>query len=354
METVVITHRFLQRCSVWSARAGKGRGPGRDHDPGEFERVGLHVLTRQQLTRSTVGGQADHKSSADEKSSGHSGRTSCPLDKRTGSAVAGAAKQPVQEFRVAVRDIDHLQAALRARHEHHITAAHAESSRHRCQRCLGGLAVNRTLSHPDDQRAIMPAAHTGTRRTRPHPDHDPHKLTVAPRPGGWFVPMIVVAGASPIFGKIEMGGLGSGPAGSAVHLNDTTVTGPALTRLRPGTAARPGTVTLCASHPTAGQRALAAMNWAPALALYLAVILLLAQLLRGARTAGPFAVTVARRLRFLGWLVLAGSVIVTAGQSLARAPSCRPSSPARYRQRATRPRPALPSSWCPCCWPAGC
>jgi hypothetical protein len=115
-------------------------------------------------------------------------------DRRTGSAVVGAAKQPVQELRVAARDIDHLQAALRARHEHHITAAHAESSRHRCQRCLGGLAVNRALSHPDNQRAIMSAADARPQRTRPHPDDDPHKLTVAPRPGGWLLLMIVVAG----------------------------------------------------------------------------------------------------------------------------------------------------------------
>ena len=52
--------------------------------------------------------------------------------------------------------------------------------------------------------------------------------------------------------------------------------------------------------------------------MYLAVILLLGQLLRSVRTAGPFAVTVARRLRFLGWLVLTGSVIVAAGQSAAQ------------------------------------
>jgi DNA-binding Xre family transcriptional regulator len=73
-------------------------------------------------------------------------------------AVVGAAKQLVQEFRVAARDIDHLQAALRACHEHHITAAHAKTSRDRRERCLGGLAVNRALSHPNDQCAIMPAA----------------------------------------------------------------------------------------------------------------------------------------------------------------------------------------------------
>jgi len=41
-------------------------------------------------------------------------------------------------------------------------------------------------------------------------------------------------------------------------------------------------------------------------------------LLRIIRSAGPFAVTVARRLRFLGWFVLAGSLDVAVGQSVAQ------------------------------------
>jgi Protein of unknown function (DUF2975) len=67
-----------------------------------------------------------------------------------------------------------------------------------------------------------------------------------------------------------------------------------------------------------GQRVLLALTWAPDIALYLAVIVLLAQLLRAIRSAGPFAVIIARRLRFLGWFVLAGSLIVAVGQSAAQ------------------------------------
>jgi hypothetical protein len=149
------------------------------------------------------------------------------------------------------------------------------------------------------------------------------KLT---QPLSWAVRLIMILAALlvafvlfvAIFGKIELGGLGSGPACSPVHLAGIAVTGPAAARLRPGATASGGTVTLCASHPTAGQRLLASLNWVPAVAMYLAVILLLGQLLRSVRTAGPFAVTVARRLRFLGWLVLTGSVIVAAGQSAAQ------------------------------------
>ena len=118
-----------------------------------------------------------------------------------------------------------------------------------------------------------------------------------------------------VFGTIQLGGLGSGPACLAVHLNDITVTG---AHLRPGTTASAGTVSLCASHPTAGQRMLSGLTWIPAVALYLAVIGLLAQLVRTVRSGGPFAHVIARRLRFLGWFVLAGSLIVVTGQSAAQ------------------------------------
>jgi hypothetical protein len=121
-----------------------------------------------------------------------------------------------------------------------------------------------------------------------------------------------------VFGTIELGGLGSGPACSGVHLNGIAVTGPAVAHLRPGATASEGRVMLCASHPTTGQRVLVGLTWVPTVALYLAVILLLGQLLRVLHSAGPFAVIVARRLRFLGWFVLAGSLIVVVGQSVAQ------------------------------------
>jgi hypothetical protein len=121
-----------------------------------------------------------------------------------------------------------------------------------------------------------------------------------------------------VFGTIELGGLGSGPACSAVHLNGIAVTGPVVAHLRPGATASAGKVALCASHPTTGQRVLVGLTWVPAVALYLAVILLLGQLLRVIGSTGPFAVIVARRLRFLGWFVLAGSLVVTVGQSAAQ------------------------------------
>jgi hypothetical protein len=120
-----------------------------------------------------------------------------------------------------------------------------------------------------------------------------------------------------LLGTTSFRGQGTGLWCSLVPLNGTPVTSTAVAHLRPG-ATIGSTVTLCASHPDAGQRVLWALTWAPSFVLYLAVILLLVQLLRAIRSAGPFAVIIARRLRFLGWFVLAGSLIAAVGQSLAQ------------------------------------
>ena len=132
------------------------------------------------------------------------------------------------------------------------------------------------------------------------------------------VVLLVVVLIFAVFGTIELGGLGSGPACAGVHLSGIAVTGAAVAHLRSGATASAGTVSLCASHPTTGQRVLVGLTWIPAVVLYLAVILLLGQLLRTVRSAGAFAVLVARRLRFLGWFVLAGSLVVVVGQSVAQ------------------------------------
>jgi hypothetical protein len=116
-------------------------------------------------------------------------------------------------------------------------------------------------------------------------------------------------------------GYGSGSACANVPLNGLTQTGSgsALAHMRPGTfAGTGGQVWLCANQPTLGQRTLVTLTEAPAAFLYLAILVLLWELLGTIRKAGPFAVLVAGRLRFLGWFVLAGSLAVTAGESVAQ------------------------------------
>ena len=123
-----------------------------------------------------------------------------------------------------------------------------------------------------------------------------------------------------VFGQIQLFGLGSGSACADARANGialSAVAGP-LAHLRAGVSSGGGQLLLCASHPTTGQRLLVALTWVPTVAFFLAVVLLLGQRLRVIRSAGPFAVTVARRVRFLGWFVLAGSLLVTAGQNVAQ------------------------------------
>jgi DUF2975 family protein len=121
--------------------------------------------------------------------------------------------------------------------------------------------------------------------------------------------------------SIDFYGFTAGPACADVPLNGLSETGDGSTiaNLRPQTSAGTGgQVSLCASHPTFGQRTLVTLTQAPAAVLYLAVLLLLWQLVRTIRRDGPFADLVARRLRFLAWFILAGSAAVTAGQSVAQ------------------------------------
>jgi Protein of unknown function (DUF2975) len=121
--------------------------------------------------------------------------------------------------------------------------------------------------------------------------------------------------------SIDFYGFKTGPACASVPLNGLFETGGGSTiaDLRPQASAGTGEqVSLCANHPSFGQRALVTLTEAPAAVLYLAILLLLWQLVRTIRQDGPFAVLVARRLRFLAWFILAGSAVITAGQSMAQ------------------------------------
>src|SRR5262249_14788690 len=90
-----------------------------------------------------------------------------------------------------------------------------------------------------------------------------------------------------IFWQIALFGLGSGPACSDVRLNGMTISGgsPTVAHLLPGATSIPSVVKLCAPHPTIGQRILVSLTQVPTIALYLAVVLLVAQLLRVIRSA---------------------------------------------------------------------
>jgi hypothetical protein len=135
---------------------------------------------------------------------------------------------------------------------------------------------------------------------------------------GLAVAVLVLA---PMNSHVSLFGFGSDSACANVPLNGLTETGSGsvLAHMRPETFASTGRqVYLCVNKPTIGQRTLATLTEAPATALYLAVLVLLWQLLRTVRKAGPFAVLVARRLRFLAWFILSGALAVAAGQGVAQ------------------------------------
>ncbi len=122
-------------------------------------------------------------------------------------------------------------------------------------------------------------------------------------------------------GNVTIFDLGRGPACATAPINGVSVNStPALHGIRPGATSGTGsTVTVCVAHPSAGQRALQFLSQEPNALLFLVVLGLVLRLLIVARRRGPFVTQIARRLRFLGWFILAGGVAATVTQSAASA-----------------------------------
>jgi hypothetical protein len=88
-------------------------------------------------------------------------------------------------------------------------------------------------------------------------------------------------------------------------------------RARPGTSLGPaGSLQGCVLHPTIGQWALLALTEVPSLLLWGGVLLMIVRLVRHAAQHGPFTPRAAALMRQLGWLILAGCVVVGALQAI--------------------------------------
>jgi hypothetical protein len=70
------------------------------------------------------------------------------------------------------------------------------------------------------------------------------------------------------------------------------------------------TVQACALHPGAGQWILFLLTWIPEIAFWGCVLLLTLRLIRQASRTGPFTTQAAGTMLLLGWVVIAGSLIV--------------------------------------------
>lgn len=108
------------------------------------------------------------------------------------------------------------------------------------------------------------------------------------------------------------------PQCASLPLNGIPVGTVPVQRLRPGvTADVADQIRACVSHATGYQHVLAILAGSHQGFLLLAVLILLFLLLRKIETDGPFTLPVPRRVWFLGWFVLVGSLIVTGIQGAA-------------------------------------
>lgn len=102
---------------------------------------------------------------------------------------------------------------------------------------------------------------------------------------------------------------GTGYGGDTAHLGISP---------QPGvTISINGTLQACTLHPTFSQRLMYTFMGLPTVLVWAAVLLLLWWLLRAARSIGPFTLLVAARMRWLGWVVLLGTLAATAAESAA-------------------------------------
>ena len=87
-------------------------------------------------------------------------------------------QQPVQNSRVSARHVEYLRPTRLARHERDRLATDTERRSDRGQGCRCRLAIDGTGADPDDQRAVVLAAHARMGGTRPDPDGDSHEPSV--------------------------------------------------------------------------------------------------------------------------------------------------------------------------------
>jgi hypothetical protein len=131
--------------------------------------------------------------------------------------------------------------------------------------------------------------------------------------GGFLVLYLVLAAW-----RAKDGFYGSGVRRGAACV-DTRIGGGVPAGPGTGWAARPGTslgrtgdLQACVLHPTAGQWALFVLTELPAVLLWSVVLLMILRLVRHAAELGPFTPRAAAMMRQLGWVVIAGSVVVGA------------------------------------------
>jgi len=130
-----------------------------------------------------------------------------------------------------------------------------------------------------------------------------------------------LTGQGPLFGA-HIGGPNHAPTGiclTAAHaLLPHIGNGPGQTGLSPGVRATWNTASVCAVHPTVGQALAATVTVLPIDLLRLGALYLAMRLARTAARDGVYTAAFARLLLTLGWWLLAGGLVATVTEALAR------------------------------------
>ena len=90
-------------------------------------------------------------------------------------------QQPVQNSRVSARHVEYLRPARLPRHKRDRLAADTKRRSDRSQRCRCRLAIDGTGADPNDQRAVVLAAHARMCGAGLDPDGDSHEPSVPGR-----------------------------------------------------------------------------------------------------------------------------------------------------------------------------
>jgi hypothetical protein len=138
----------------------------------------------------------------------------------------------------------------------------------------------------------------------------------------WLTLALVGLGVvATIFGSGSVFGFGGRDA--CVEMQSGVV--PVVTRennivldVKDGVTSGPSAARMCVNDPTVGQRFLQSLTMIPTFVIFNGALLLAAWWIRAAGREGLFAESMARRLRILGWFVLAGEVGATWLEAQAR------------------------------------
>jgi hypothetical protein len=130
-----------------------------------------------------------------------------------------------------------------------------------------------------------------------------------------------LTGQGPLFGA-HIGGPGTSPTGvcvtAAPALLPHSVSGLSQPGLAAGVRAAWNSASVCATHPSFGQHLAFAVTVLPVDLLRLGALYLAMRLARAAARDGVYTTAFARLLLTLGWWLLAGGLVATMAEALAR------------------------------------